>query len=304
MDKIQLGSSDLRVSPISLGCMSLGTDLTKASNIIDEALDLGINYLDTADLYDSGQNEEIIGQTIKNKRDQFILATKVGNHLKYDGSWFWDPRKAYIKEQVKESLRRLQVDYIDLYQLHGGTIEDPIEQTIEAFDELVSEGTIRYYGISSIRPNVIREYVMKSKIVSVMMQYSILDRRPEEEMLDLLHQNHISVVTRGSLAKGILSKKGVEIAKQKGQKGYLDYQPDHLIEVVNKLNEILNKGQTLTGLALQYVAQNDAVSSIVSGASSMDQIKENVNALEQNFDQKQFDQVKEITRANTYQQHR
>src|SRR5690606_28856678 len=158
MDKKQLGKSDLYVSPLSLGCMSLGADEKEASNIVNSALDLGINYLDTADLYDKGLNEEIVGKAIKERRNDIILATKVGNHLREDGSWFWDPSKAYIKEQAKESLRRLQTDYIDLYQLHGGTIDDPIDETIEAFEELKQEGIIRYYGISSIRPNVIREY--------------------------------------------------------------------------------------------------------------------------------------------------
>lgn len=91
-----------------------------------------------------------------------------------------DPSKAYIKEAVKKSLTRLKTDYIDLYQLHGGTIEDNIDETIEAFEELKQEGVIRYYGISSIRPNVIKEYVKKSNIVSIMMQFSLFDRRPEE----------------------------------------------------------------------------------------------------------------------------
>ncbi|WP_058307520.1 aldo/keto reductase [Gracilibacillus massiliensis] len=304
MKKVQLGQSELNVSPIALGCMSLGTDLKKASNIIDEALELGINYLDTADLYDQGRNEEIVGKAIKHKRDQVILATKVGNHLKEDGSWFWDPSKSYIKEQVKESLTRLQVDYIDLYQLHGGTIEDPIDETIEAFEELVTEGVIRYYGISSIRPNVIRQYIEKSNIVSVMMQYSILDRRPEEEMLQLLDQHNISVVTRGSLAKGLLSNKGLEVTENKAQKGYLEYDKETLLKTVKQLKEVLQENQTLTGLAMQYVLSNSAVSSVVAGASSIDQLKENVGALNQSFGSEQLAQVENIALANKYEQHR
>ncbi len=94
------------------------------------------------------------------------------------------------------SLKRLNTDRIDVYQLHGGTIEDPIEETISAFEQLVQQGKIRYYGISSIRPNVIREYVLRSNIVSVMMQYSLLDRRPEEECLPLLAQKDIGVLAR------------------------------------------------------------------------------------------------------------
>src|SRR5699024_9940956 len=146
---------------------------------------------DTADLYDYGVNEKIVGKTLQSVRDEVIIATKVGNRFT-EGveGWSWDPSKKYIKEAVKNSLSRLQTDYIDLYQLHGGTIEDPIDETIEAFEELKSEGYIREYGISSIRPNVINEFLKQSSIQSVMMQYSLLDRRPEKTMEKLFH-NHV-----------------------------------------------------------------------------------------------------------------
>ena len=186
MKKRKLGNSDLWVTELGLGCMSIGTDEKAAREIIETALDEGINYFDTADLYDFGENEKIIGAALKEVREQVILATKVGNRWNTEKSgWSWDPTKSYIMEAVKQSLKRLGTDYIDLYQLHGGTIEDPIDETIEAFEELKSAGYIRQYGISSIRPNVIHEYVKKSDITSVMMQYSILDRRPEEEALPL-----------------------------------------------------------------------------------------------------------------------
>ncbi|GAB2573945.1 aldo/keto reductase [Gracilibacillus alcaliphilus] len=303
MKKSNLGNSDLSVSPIALGCMSLGTEKKQAASILDAAIDLGINYLDTADLYDAGRNEELVGETIKQKRNQLVLATKVGNHLKQDGSWFWDPRKSYIKEQVKTSLKRLQTDYIDLYQLHGGTIEDPIEETIEAFEELVQEGVVRYYGLSSIRPNVIQAYLQNSNIVSNMMQFSLLDRRPEE-FLPVLAEHQVSVVTRGSLAKGMISTKGLDIISKKGAEGYLDYEENELAETVRSLIHLLADGQTLTGLSLQYVLQQPAVTSAVVGASSPIQLEENVLALEQSFTAEQMEKVKKITKASTYQQHR
>src|SRR5699024_5881967 len=108
-------------------------------------------------------------------------------------TWFWDPRKQYIEEAVHASLKRLQTDYIDLYLLHGGTIDDPIDETIEAFENLKEKGLIRAYGISSIRPNVIRSYLKHSSIDAIMMQYSILDRRPEM-LLDDIHQQQVSVL--------------------------------------------------------------------------------------------------------------
>ena len=190
--------------------------------------------------------------------------------------WSWDPSKSYIKEAVKQSLKRLGTDYIDLYQLHGGTIEDRIDETIEAFEELKSEGYIRYYGISSIRPNVIREYVKKSHIVSVMMQYSILDRRPEEEALPLLHKHGISVVTRGPLAKGLLSDKMLE---KVSQKGYQDYSQEELLEVLPALKDKLAADRSFTDIALQYNLAHPAVASVIAGASSPEQVRSNARSV-------------------------
>lgn len=120
MNTNRLGQSDLYVSAMGLGCMTLGTDEVKAAAIIHEALDHGINFLDTADLYDEGRNEEIVGQAIRHRRADVILATKVGNRrIPGQEGWSWDASKSYIRSAVKESLRRLQTDYIDLYQLHG-----------------------------------------------------------------------------------------------------------------------------------------------------------------------------------------
>src|SRR5690606_22466686 len=163
------------------------------------------------DLYQKGLNEQHVGEALKSIRQQVIIATKAGNQWRPDGSgWDWNPSKAYILKCADQSLRRLKTDYIDLYQLHGGTLDDPIDETIEAFELLKQQGKIRWYGISSIRPNVIRAYVKRSNIVSVMMQYSLLDHRPEEEVLDLLHQHGISVICRGAVAQGLLLGKSAD----------------------------------------------------------------------------------------------
>src|SRR3954471_12962537 len=156
MNYKQLATSDLKISTISFGCMSLKNDQDENERILHRAVDYGINYFDTADLYDKGMNETGVGKALKSKRDKLILATKVGNQWRADGSgWDWNPRKEYILTSVEGSLERLQTDRIDLYQLHGGTLDDNIDETIEAFELLVQQGKIRYYGISSIRPNVI-----------------------------------------------------------------------------------------------------------------------------------------------------
>lgn len=290
------------VTELGLGCMSIGTDELSSRKIIEAALEEGINYFDTADLYDFGENEKIVGRALKDVREQVIIATKVGNRWKEDrNGWSWDPSKSYIKEAVKNSLKRLGTDYIDLYQLHGGTIEDPIDETIEAFEELKADGLIRYYGISSIRPNVIREYVRKSGMVSVMMQYSILDRRPEEEALPLLHENGISAVTRGPLAKGLLSDKLLEKASGKG---YLDYSNEELRETLDLLKQKVGTDRSFTEVALQYNLANSAVASVVAGASSPEQIRSNAKAVRsQPLTDREVALIKELTKYSIYKEH-
>ncbi|WP_340395580.1 aldo/keto reductase [Paenibacillus sp. FSL E2-0177] len=301
MRKNRLGQSDLYVSEIGLGCMSLGTDEAKAISIVHEALDQGINFVDTADLYDEGRNEEIIGQAIRQRRQDVILTTKVGNRrIPGQEGWSWDPSKAYIKNAVKDSLKRLQTDYIDLYQLHGGTIEDPIDETIEAFEELKQEGLIRYYGISSIRPNVIREYVKKSNIVSVMSQYSILDRRPEEEILPLLAKHGISMIARGSLAGGILSERG----RSKAEKNYLDYSSEELLNLHDQLSQETSDSRNLAQTALHYPLANPSVAVIIPGASSLEQLKSNVMAADvAPLTSEELADIQRISKANRYKLH-
>ncbi|GAA4704767.1 aldo/keto reductase [Brevibacillus fulvus] len=297
----QLGKSDLHVSEISLGCMTLGTEEAKAISIVHEAIDRGVNFFDTADLYDYGRNEELLGKAIKGKRSEVILATKVGNRrIPGQDGWIWDPSKAYILEAVKESLRRLQTDYIDLYQLHGGTIDDPIDETIEAFEELKQAGYIRYYGISSIRPNVIREYVKRSNIVSVMSQYSILDRRPEEEVLPLLAENGIGLIARGPVANGILTERYL----QKAPEQYLDYGRAELLELLEQLSRLTNESRQLPQIALRYVLSNPAVATAVPGASRLEQLLANLAADEVMLTEQERDWIRSISKANRYTAHR
>lgn len=304
MKKRQLGNSDLFVTEMGLGCMSLGTSEAEAMRIIDEAIDLGINFFDTADLYDYGLNEEFVGKALKGKRDQIVLTTKVGNRWTEEkNGWSWDPSKNYIKAEVKESLRRLQTDYIDLYQLHGGTIEDPIDETIEAFEELKKEGIIRHYGISSIRPNVIREYAKRSNIVSVLMEYSLLNRRPEE-WFPLLNEHQISVIARGPLAKGILTDNNAREIERVKEKDYLSYSYDELYGTLANVKELIVES-SLTGTAIQYCLHNDTVAAVIPGASSIQQLRENVQACKQTqLTTEEYIQLQQIAKCDTYALHR
>ncbi|ANB57752.1 oxidoreductase [Anoxybacillus sp. B7M1] len=306
MKKRRIGTSDLYASEIGLGCMSLGTDEKQAIRLIHEALERGINYLDTADLYDRGLNEQFVGKALKGKRDQVILATKVGNRWEEGKEgWFWDPSKAYIKTAVKESLRRLQTDYIDLYQLHGGTIEDPIDETIAAFEELKKEGVIRYYGISSIRPNVIREYVKRSNIVSVMMQYSLLDRRPEE-LFPLLKEHRISIIIRGPVAKGLLTERPLEAASDSiKQHGYLSYTYEELQTLLPNLKKQTALHRSFTATALQFCLYDPAVAVVVPGASSSEQLAENAAAASASrLTKEEYEWLREQTKTAIYTEHR
>lgn len=311
MKKRQLGHSSLLVSEIGLGCMSLGTDSLRATRIIEVALDQGINFFDTADLYDYGVNEAIIGETLSSRRDDVIIATKVGNRWNEgETDWRWDPSKAYIKEAVKNSLRRLQTDYIDLYQLHGGTMEDPTEETIEAFEELQSEGIIRYYGLSSMRPNVIRTFIERSPIVSVMMPYNLLDRRPEE-MMPLFNEKNVSVLTRGSVAKGLLTNEMHQIILEQGpQRAYLDYSRAEITELMKNLKRKAVTGaheqeRSLNEIALQFNLANESVASVVVGVSSVEQLMDNVKAIQaEPLSTEQLNMLKKMTKVNHYENHR
>ena len=267
----KLGNSELFISEISFGCMSLGKDHAENAKIIHRSIDLGINFLDTADLYDKGLNEKSVGKAIKSKRQKVILATKVGNQWRSDGSgWDWNPRKTYILKAVKESLRRLNTDYIDLYQLHGGTLEDPFDECVEAFELLKEEGLIRAYGISSIRPTVIKKWATKTNISSVMTQYSLLDRRPEEFSLSFIQDQNVGVLVRGALAKGLL---GGKPATQ-----YLEYLPEEVETVQIALKALTLPTRRTAQSAIRYCLDHTAVTSVVSGASSIKQIQENIES--------------------------
>lgn len=287
-----------KVSEASFGCMSLKSSDTQSNEIISKAIDSGITLFDTADLYEKGENERLLGHAIKSKRKDILVSTKVGNRWKQDGSgWEWCPRKEYILKAVDESLKRLQTDYIDLYLLHGGTMEDPIDETIEAFERLVDMGKIRAYGLSSIRPNVIREYVKRSNITAVMTQYSLLDRRPEEETLNLLLQNEIGVLARGAMAGGLLVNKPAT--------DYIGISEDEVKSILQNLSEVIPEGKTQAETVLRYVVDNPAVTTAVVGIRTMEQLNDAIaGAKSGTLTTSQWKQLQKIWTGNTYKEHR
>lgn len=299
MRKRRLGTSAFEISELSLGCMSLPTSVDEARPVIEAALEHGINYFDTADLYDKGMNEEVVGECLKPYRDQVYIATKVGNRWNEKGDgWYWDASKEHIEEGIKESLRRLKTDYIDLYQLHGGTIDDPWDDIIETFEKLKQEGLIREYGISSIRPNVFQPFFEQSNGISNMMQYSIFDRRPEE-FFPFFEEKKVSVVTRGSIAQGLLTNEW----KRRVEKinSYLNYSKEELVSILEKIEKEFG---SVHSAAIAFNLSQPTVATIVVGARTKEQLLTNIKAYEEAQTIQDLSFIQTITKQDIYTVHR
>ena len=295
----KLGQSELHISELGFGCMSLPLERAEAQKIIDVAVDSGINYFDTADLYNKGENERIVGDALKTKRADIYIASKVGNVWNADGDgWHWDASKEHIINGLKDSLTRLQTDYLDFYQLHGGTLDDSFEEVTDAFETLKKEGLIRAYGISSIRPNVLKTFLPMSAADGVMMQYSALDRRPEE-WFDFITQQGASVVSRGTVAKGLLTNEWAKRLQK--HDGYLSYSQQQLTDT---LGHIADAYPDVLSAAIGYNLAHPAVASTIVGASSVAQLTQNIDAyhrLPTDFD---YATLAGLTKKELYTTHR
>lgn len=295
----KLGQSELHISELGFGCMSLPLERAEAQKIIDVAVDSGINYFDTADLYNKGENERIVGGALKTKRADIYIASKVGNVGNADGDgWHWDASKEHIISGLKDSLTRLQTDYLDFYQLHGGTLDDSFEEVTDAFETLKKEGLIRAYGISSIRPNVLKTFLPMSAADGVMMQYSALDRRPEE-WFDFITKQGASVVSRGTVAKGLLTNEWAKRLQK--HDGYLSYSQQQLTDT---LGNIADAYPDVLSAAIGYNLAHPAVASTIVGASSVAQLTQNIDAyhrLPTDFD---YAALAGLTKKELYTTHR
>lgn len=273
MTQNPLGRSRMLVSEIGFGCMSLPLDDAVSTRLLHRAVDAGVTFFDTADFYQQGQNETMVGHAFRGMRDQVVIASKVGNRWNPDGTtWRWDPSPEWIGQAIRQTLQRLQMDHLDLYQMHGGTLDDPIDDIIAALEQLQQQGLIRHYGISSIRPTVIREWLTRSRMTSVMMQYSLLDRRPEEAALDLLQRHDVAVIARGPLARGILASKDAA--------PYLGIPTEDVATVQRGADHCVSTTRTRAQVALQYAIAHPAVATAIPGVSSDAQLLENLTACE------------------------
>jgi len=208
MERRRLG--ELEVSAQGLGCMGMSawygpTDADESTATIHRALELGIDFLDTADVYGEGDNEELVGRAIAGRRDEVVLATKFGNRRLQDGTRTIDGSPEYVRSAIDASLRRLNVDYVDLYYQHRVDANTPIEETVGAMAELVSAGKVRHLGLSEAGPETIRRAHAVHPITALQSEWSLWTRDPEGGVLDTVRDLGIGFVAYSPLGRGFLA---------------------------------------------------------------------------------------------------
>lgn len=299
MEYRKLGRSGLRVSPICLGTMMFGgrTEAADARAIIDHAFDAGVNFIDTADMYNAGVSEEIVGRAIADKRDRWVLATKVGNPMGKGVNRGGLSRK-YVFEAAEASLRRLGTDYIDIYYLHKEDHDTPLEETIGAFADLVRAGKVRYLGVSNHRAWRVAEIVricdemqLTPPVVS-QPYYNAMNRMPEVEQLPACAHFGIGVFPYSPMARGVLAGKytpgeapGKETRAGAGDQRILETEfRAESLEIAQTLKKhALARGITPGQFAVAWLLNNALVSGTIAGPRTMEQWTDYLGALDYVF---------------------
>ena len=290
MEYRDLGRTGMRVSEIGFGAWAIGGDAwgpvedTNSLAAMEQAMELGINFIDTADVYGEGRSESLVAKAIRGRRDEVILSTKgglMGHHRDPEREPVYD-RPEKVKAALEASLERLETDHVDVYFCHiWWDTPEETEAFIEAFDQLKGDGKVRAVGVSTNELDYIEHFDRDGGLDAVQLDYSILNREPEREVLPYLHERGIGVVVRGPLRMGILTGKFSEettfaeddIRKDWPQERWFEES----LEKVERLRP-LEDGRTLGQLALRYVLSHPAVSVAIPGAKTPAQVEANAAA--------------------------
>ncbi len=292
IEKRQLGKSGIEITKIGVGLWAIGGDQwgevedRESLDMISAALDMGINFFDTADVYGDGHSEEILGRAMKGRRDKFVVATKIG-WKGFDGE---KGASAYdtvdkLVAGVEENLERLQTDYVDVIQSHIDFREPNMEVFVEGFQKLQEQGKVRAYGVSTSDFEYLKAFNADNKASSLQIDYSILNRTPEKNIFPYTMEKDIGVLVRGPLAMGIITGKfsdDVEFEEGDFRNRWLENEDEHEIFLndlakVEKLKQLAD-GRTLAQLAIQFVMHHPAVTAAIPGAKRISQLKENLKA--------------------------
>jgi len=312
MEFRNLGGSGLRVSAVGLGCNNFGqrTDLETARRVIHKALDCGVTLFDTADIYAGmGGSETVLGQVLGDRRKEIVLATKFAKPMSTDGSKRGASRR-YIMQAVEASLTRLKTDWIDLYQQHEFDPLTPIDETLRALDDLVRQGKLRYIGHSNFPAWRIAEaeYVGRAlgqRFVSAQDEYSLLVRDIEKDLLPAAQAYNLGLLPFFPLAGGMLTGKyprggSIPADTRFAKTPYMQdrYLTPRNLDIVERLQSFAQaRGHSLLDLAMSWLAAQPQVSSVIAGASSPEQVEQNVKAATWQLGVEDLAEIDRITRG-------
>jgi len=306
-----LGGSGLRVSAVGLGCNNFGqrTDLEGSRKVIHRAIDLGITLFDTADIYSNmGGSETVLGAVLGDRRKDIVLATKYSKAMSNDGTKQGASRR-YIIEAVEASLKRLKTDYIDLYQQHDYDPLTPIEETLRALDDLVRQGKVRYIGNSNFPAWRIAEaeYVARAmnvnRFISCQDEYSLVVRDIEKDLVPCAQEYNLGVLPFFPLASGLLTgkyKKG-QAAPDDTRFGKVPRLRERYVtprneDIVEKLQAFAQaRGHSMLELAFSWLASRPQVSSVIAGATRVEQVEQNVKAIDWALSAEEIAEIDRIT---------
>lgn len=310
MDTRRIG--DLEVSIVGVGCNNFGRrlDRTGTEAVVHTAMDAGINFFDTADVYGDGVSEEYLSKALGSRRDEAIIATKFGAEIAGDPSRS-GANPHWIERAVEDSLRRLDTDRIDLYQLHRPDENTPIEDTLETLDRLISVGKVRQIGCSNYSETEIEEALATSherglaRFVSVQNEYSLLHRDPEHGVTDACLRNGLALLPYFPLASGMLTGKysrgeeapaGSRLASMSASRAKR-FANERNFDHVEQLETFAkDRGHTILELAISWLVAQPVVASVIAGATSPEQVWANVGAAKWQLLDKDLTEIDRITR--------